>query len=561
MLHFSSGYGFIGMGGYGIVYCPLVNCRTHNGQSDYSDARFLEFRVEVVDLDFDSIATREDVNRSGTITIAGGNYSFWNGKEMQRVSGTQQTFKLNFESWSGVGDNVAYMLVMDNDEEFSCGVEADNGLNGISASWNFPDKPSYNGQGVVPNYKTTREQLNTFVPYVEYIRSGSSVTGIKWRVVNPSDTSKPLSQDFGMSFNVNHVCDAYGDYLYSGPWEYIEPGRIPEGTVMFDEPIDESEIHVIRVYLNYEIDGKETTNHWFFKKSSDPKTWLWQNSVSKASLVNGKSNYKDAKFAHLYFDILADEGIVVEAKHFTNEGRMTIPGGGYSLCDDDTGEELGITVGTGSDRTYKLRMYDGVTLDNSYLEYQPVDDNGINLAFSGGAEKGLNGRTITWTFPSELKMNGSAIVNNFRSTAEQLAQGVPYVEVVSSDGKITAMNYRLVTSQNTSATVQPSYRTDFRLYVVRSTGGPYNRYSSSWQNNTTSGTWTLPEPQDVSNMGYVMVRLRTHEGTANPSIYQWEFHPADTQPDIPGNSSGGGGCSAGFTFAGLALIAMLVRKH
>ena len=57
-----------------------------NGQSDYSDARFLEFTLEVVD--FDSVATEEDVKRSGTITVEGGNYSFWNGKEMQKVSGT-----------------------------------------------------------------------------------------------------------------------------------------------------------------------------------------------------------------------------------------------------------------------------------------------------------------------------------------------------------------------------------------------------------------------------------------------------------------------------------------
>ena len=534
-----------------------------NGQSDYSDARFLEFRLEVVDMSFDSVATEEDVKRSGTITVEGGNYSFWNGKEMQKVSGTQETFNLEFESWSGVGENVGYMLVMDNGEEFSCGVEADNGLNGVSASWNFPDKPSFNGRGVVPNYKTTREQLNTFVPYVEYIRSGSSVTGIKWRVVNPSDTSKPLSQDVGMTFSVNHVYDAYRNSLYSGPWDFIEPGKTPEGTVMFDEPIDESEIYVIRVYLNYEIDGKETTNLWYFSRNVKPETWLWQNHVNEASLVNGKSDYRDAKFAHLFFDIQADKGIVAEAKHFTNEGRMTIPGGGYTLADDDNGEELGISVEKGTDKTYALRMNDGLTLDDSYLEYLPVDENGIKLCFSGGAETGLNGRTITWIFPDELNLNGSESVNKFRSTAEQLAQGVPYAEVVSADGKITAINYRLVTSQNTSGIVNPSYRTDFRIYVERIKGG---RYRSRWQNDTASGTWTLPEPQEVSNMRYIIIRLRTHEGTSSPSIYQWEFYPAseetpEPEPTPKTPSSSGGGCSAGFTLAGLALIAILIRKH
>lgn len=327
---------------------------------------------------------------------------------------------------------------------------------------------------------------------------------------------------------------------------------------MFDEPIEESEIHLIRVYLNYEIDGRETTNMWYFSKSSDPEPWLWQNHVNEASLVNGKSDYSNARFEYLFFDVQADEGIVVEAKHFTNEGVMSIPGGGYTLVDDDTGDEVGVTIECGADKTYALRIYDGVTLDDSYLEYQPVYENGIKLAFGGGAETGLNGRTITWTFPNELKLSGSAVVNNFRSTAEQLARGVPYVEVVSADGKITAINYRLVTSQNTSETVYPSYRTDFRLYVGRISE---SRYRSSWQNNTTSGTWTLPVPQDLSNMKYIMVRLRTHEGTSVPSLYQWHFYPASEPEPEPEPTPTPSGCSTGFTFAALALIATFIRKH
>ncbi len=181
-----------------------------------------------------------------------------------------------------------------------------------------------------------------------------------------------------------------------------------------------------------------------------------------------------------------------------------------------------MSVPAGESRTYKLRMYNGVTLDDDYVEYQPVDDSGINLAFSGGAEKGLNGQTVSWTFPEELKLDGNATVCNFKSTAEQLAQGVPYVELVSADGYITAVNYRIVTSQNTSTAINPSYRTDFRFYLNKKAGGSER---TRWLNNSSSGTWTLDTPQALSDIGSVRARLRVHDAasSADGAVYQWKF--------------------------------------
>ena len=531
-----------------------------DGRSDYSQARFLNFFVAAVD--FEAHSTQADLNLTGSMTFSGGNYSFWDSKkEMHNISGNPHTFDLASESWLSVGDQLGYQpLTASGDEAIFC-LAADGGLNGVKVSWNFPDKPSYNGQGIIPNYRTTQEQLASYVPYIEFIRSGSQVTGVRWRVVNPSDTSKAVSQNFGMSFSVERICDKYGDSIYSGPWEYIEPNKTPEGTLLFDEPLDEAEIWNVQVYLNDDL----CTNLWYFFKPLKPETWLYENHVFDASLVNGRSDYSNAKFAALYFNVEAD-CVVAEAQHFTDQGRVTIPGGNYSIDDDDTGESLGVTVPNGTDRTYKLRMHSSVAPGYSYVEYQPIDDSGRNIDFSGNAETSLPGKTITWTFPEEFGFSGSAVLSSFKSTAEQLASGVPYIELVSKDGYITAVNYRIVTVSDTSTAVKPSYRTDFQLRFDRLTpdiGGDY--YHSAWQRNTSSGTWTLETPQAVSNMGSVTVRIRTYENADNSILYQWEFYPASAsqQSSTSGGDSGGGGCTTGFTLTALLLATsfFITKKH
>ena len=529
-----------------------------DGKSDYSQARFLNFFVAAVD--FEAHATQADLNLTGSMTFSGGSYSFWDAKKgMHNISGNSYTFDLASESWLSVGDELGYQpLTASGDEAIFC-LAADGGLNGVNVSWNFPDKPSYNGQGTIPNYRTTQEQLASYVPYVEFIRSGSQVTGVRWRVVNPSDTSKAVSQNFGMSFSVADICDKYGDSIYSGTWEYIEPNQAPEGTVLFDEPIDESEIWNVQVYLNDDL----CTNLWYFCKPLTPETWIYENHVFEASLVNGRSDYSDARFTALYFNVGAD-CVVAEAQHFTDQGRVTIPGGNYSLDDDNTGESLGITVPNGTDRTYRLRMQRGVAPGDSWVEYQPIDDSGRNIDFTGNAETSLQGKTITWTFPAEFGFSGSAALSSFKSTAEQLASGVPYIELVSADGKLTAVKYKIVKASDTSTAITPSYRTDFQLRFDRITpdiGGDY--YYSAWQRNTSSGTWTLEKPQDINNMMSVTVRIRTYEDADKSILYQWEFYPASASQQSSGGGSSSSGCSSGFTLSALIIAAslFLTKKH
>ena len=190
---------------------------------------------------------------------------------------------------------------------------------------------SLDGEGTIPNFRTTQQQLASFVPYVEYIRSGSNVTGLRWRIVNPSDVDTPVVQTEKMRFRVMNV-DKADENFYKGTWLDIEAGESPEGTLTFDTPIAESELWAIEARLITNEGDTEMTYSWVFYSPRDSQPDIWMNHVSNASLVNGKADYSNAEFIGLVFDPF-DDYRLAEAKYFTDEGRITIPDGGYTLRD------------------------------------------------------------------------------------------------------------------------------------------------------------------------------------------------------------------------------------
>ncbi|MBQ3345715.1 MAG: putative Ig domain-containing protein, partial [Synergistaceae bacterium] len=125
---------------------------------------------------------------------------------------------------------------------------------------------------------------------------------------------------------------------------------------------------------------------------------------------------------------------------------------------------------------------------------------------------------------------GSATIPRYKSVSEQLASCVPYIEVTSEDGKITAVNYKLVNPQDTSTALQPSYRTDFRISIMHSDDSSILR--SSWYNNTNQGTWTLDEPEALSNVSFILVRVQYHESGNEFLDYQWDFAPVSAPAPI-----------------------------
>ena len=501
-----------------------------DGKSDYSDARFGYMVFSVGDTGL--TLTKENMSLTGSITFSGGSYSFWNGNEMQKVSGTPQTFRLAIPTWQAIGDEAEFFPFTDTGGDLRLGLEAESGMNGVTLTWNFPDMPSLNGTYTVPNYLTIQEQMNKHVVYFEFIRLGENVTGINWRIVSASDTSTPVELDYPVNFIRIRIWNFDNERILNlNPDFYIEPGETPEGTLMFDEPIKESDIW--RVYIAFQTYDEEVEKayRWYYYTSTQPKMYLWNHHASNAALVNGKASYNNAKFSDIFFDVETENAALTESRHFTGEGRITVPGGGYTLKYSNSGETL-YDVAAGTDMTFALKTYSSTKVGDSYLEYEAIDTNGQYLEFGGEAESSLPGKTLTWTFPAELNMNGSGTIKNFDTTAEQLVSGVPYVEVISEDGYITAVNYKIVTASDTSKAITPSYRTDFtfRIYRTEKKIDLPNSYLIGTANDSASGTYTLDVPQPVSTMKRLRVRLTSYKDANNPVVYQWNFYPASADP-------------------------------
>ena len=496
-----------------------------DGKPDYSDARFnyVEFNI-----DPQMTASADNMNLSGTLTFSGGNYSFWDGKELQKVSGTQKSFKLGVPSWVAIGDDIDLVPLSDTRNIIRFGIEADSGLNGVTETWNFPDMPLLDGQATA-NFLTTAQQLENYVLYFEFIRSGENVTGINWRVVKASDSSTALTLDFPVNFIRLRAWNFDGTRICNlRPNLYIEAGNKLEGSLDFDSPVKEADIRRVRTKFSvYENPGESCYLWDYFTPTEPVKPHIWSSHASEASLVNGKSDYSSAKFSDLFVDIEIDE-VLSETKHFTNAGRMTIQGGGYSVTDSET--KTASAVPAGSNMTFALRNHPDAVIGDTYLEYRPINDSGNSVYFTGSADTSLNGKTVSWTFPAELNFDGSGVIPNYKSTAQQLATGVPYVEIVSEDGYITAINYKLVTASDTSTAITPNYRTDFgfRIYSSDKLLDIGNSYNVGTASNKSSGTYTLDIPQPLSTMKRLRVRLTSYEDSAdNPAVYQWNFYPAE----------------------------------
>ncbi len=202
-----------------------------------------------------------------------------------------------------------------------------------------------------------------------------------------------------------------------------------------------------------------------------------------------KANYNDAKFSEIAIDPEYKDRIA-EAEYFTGEGKITIPGGGYTIEDDN--KQIG-NVSAGTDMTCDLRMFSSLSVGNSSLEYKPFY-NGKTIDVGGDAEDTLPGRTITWSFPEEYNMGGSKRVPNFKTTSQQLAQAAPYIELIKEGDSFRGLKFKLVRTSDPSRALQPAYKTELR-YCIYFKNFPNSRSDFI---NISEHTWNEAETYNVT---------------------------------------------------------------
>lgn len=261
------------------------------------------------------------------------------------------------------------------------------------------------------------------------------------------------------------------------------------------------------------------------------ETYLWANQITFSRLVDGKSFYEGSGFDHLYLDV-EDEDTVATDAHVSATGSMTIVGGSYTFWNGTADEAVSGTI-----KSFPVKAI--MSAGDDYLEYQPINDAGDLIEeFYGAAETGLNGREVRWEFPAMPELDGKATVPNFRSTAEQLKNYVPYVELVRSGGNVTGVKYRVVHPSDTSKAL--ALPTASLVQVRVYDHDPKRRYSSRWQrsdaNTTPEGTLDFDTPIPEADVCYVDVRLLPDRSV--DACYTWRF-PVSTTNDDSGIASWG----------------------
>ena len=138
-------------------------------------------------------------------------------------------------------------------------------------------------------------------------------------------------------------------------------------------------------------------------------TCFWARHYSDAELVNGESNYDNARFSHVYLQFNDDDTVATQA-HVDAAGTLTLSGGNYTWPAG--------TV-TKTEQNFTLAA-DDIEVDDKSLSYTTVDDDGNAFVFTGAADTGMNGVPAKWVSTAATELNGNGVIPNFTSTQNQL---------------------------------------------------------------------------------------------------------------------------------------------
>ncbi|MBQ3646971.1 MAG: hypothetical protein II960_10305, partial [Synergistaceae bacterium] len=143
------------------------NSRDWTGVISYDNARFFCLTLEVDD--DENELPEVDYKNPPKFALSGGNYSFWNSKNVQAVNNTSMSFDIarndslfwvsnDLRQWGG--DKPGYVPTNSEGDWIHFLNAADGGMSGVTVSWTFPEMYGLTGSSdTVPTMKTTNEQL------------------------------------------------------------------------------------------------------------------------------------------------------------------------------------------------------------------------------------------------------------------------------------------------------------------------------------------------------------------------------------------------------------------
>ena len=270
-----------------------------DGKAVYDNARFNAIFMLAYE---DRPITAEDSNVKGSLTIKNGTFRYYGQLGEKVVEG----FYNNQDATFDFIPSFPLIVGSSNQPEYQpseSGVPisftgtADGGLQGKSIVWSLYNINVSNRSETIPNFRTTPQQLETYIPYVEYVRNGTTVTGIKWRLVKPGDTTKAVLTPQKTSVRIR-LTDTDGKRLMNIPSEIFEAGAIPSGVFDIPNSITEGNIRNVEMRIfPYEEGfnpGKEYYR-WFFYPRSVSNKGL-ENDAALSAIETATGGTKEIKF-------------------------------------------------------------------------------------------------------------------------------------------------------------------------------------------------------------------------------------------------------------------------
>ena len=244
-----------------------------------------------------------------------------------------------------------------------------------------------------------------------------------------------------------------------------------------------------------------------------------------------------ARFFCLTLEAADDEDMPELPEDTPTPSTMTITGGKYSYWNGDGVNTVNDTVKSFDIARSDTVMYFnlGTLIGSDNMGYVPTNEAGDWVHFFGeaGAEPELSGKTVTW---STQDKSGSGTVPTFKTTEEQLAEIVPYIEYIRDDpdSEYKGFNWRFVHSDDvmTAVSAEEDMTISIRFsfgQLSGSSGHDYETLLKDSSNNgleprkfkageTLSGTVNFTE---LSSPRQTVIRY--YAGDNKQEAYQWRF--------------------------------------
>ena len=441
------------------------------------------------------------------LTLTGGAYSYRYHGEWTEVDNTQSKADQKFAlRW--VDEDREYVVCYKEDgESFAFRGKADTGLNGVPLSWT--GNPA--GSATLPNYVSTKAQLESGAPYVTLTREEGQITGFTVSLVNASDPAKqPVAVD-GARIRVG-FCQGgnWSRREWTGEesvWKNYEGQELSD---TLESPIPVKDFGGVDVRVRK--DG--ATYRWRFFPAEKTSLEFWAQHRSEACLIGDAPDYSTAEFNRVLMGL--ESSVTASKLHMDARGTLTVKGS-FSYNSEKDGTK---TVTDGS-ANFDLVP---VMAEGEELSYELP---GNVEAFKGAADTGgLNGQKVSWTFGGAANLqDGEATLPNFISTADQLKNGVPYITLKrDSSNAVTGFTVSLVKAsdpttpvavENTRLQVRVGQNGTWKQRTWTDTNEKWKDYTGSVLSNT------LATPIPAGEFSGVDVRVRI-----NGAMHCWQFLPA-----------------------------------